>query len=128
MRLSLCALLHNANDVYGPRIAAAPSSVKTTTRLPRREIWTWSSVGTEYSCPSEVRIKNGTNGTRSSRSRTSAIMRALYQKLPIPHHLLAVEPDVEIASHTVDMRFRNPIGAGVLGIRMTKREMNAGNL
>src|SRR5438105_12958004 len=50
-----------------------------------------------------------------------------HQELPAAHYLLAVEPDVEIASHTIDMRFRNPIGAGVLGIRMTKGEMNAGN-
>src|SRR5205823_10173375 len=105
VRLSPVGLLDHAIDVYGPRIAAAPSSVKTTTRLPRREIWTWSSVGTEYSCPSEVRIKNGTNGTRSSRSRTSAITRALYQKLPAAHHWFTVEPDVEIAPHTIDMRF-----------------------
>src|SRR5438309_1074385 len=50
-----------------------------------------------------------------------------HQELPAAHYLLAVEPDVEIASHTIDMRFRNPIGPGVLGIRMTKGEMNAGN-
>src|SRR5437868_10852753 len=103
--LSPVGPLDHAIDVYGPRIAAASSSVKTTIRLPRGEIWTWSTVGTEYSCPSEVRIKNGTNGTRSSRSRTSAITRTLYQKLPAAHHWFTVEPDVEIAPHTIDMRF-----------------------
>src|SRR5205823_9425104 len=50
-----------------------------------------------------------------------------HQELSAAHYLLAVEPNVEIASHTIDMRFRNPIGAGVLGVRMTKGEMNAGN-
>ena len=29
----------------------------------------------------------------------------LHQKLPSLHHLLVVEPDVEIAAHAVDVRF-----------------------
>jgi len=33
------------------------------------------------------------------------ITAELYQKLPFPHYLLAVEPDVEIAADAVDMRF-----------------------
>ena len=111
----------------GPRIAVAPSSVNTTTRLPRGEIVAWSTVGTEYSCPSEVRITNGTNGTRSSRLRTSAIIAALYQKLPIAHHLLTVEPDIEIAAHAVDVRFGSPVRASMLAIGMTERDMDSGN-
>jgi hypothetical protein len=71
---------------------------------------------------------NGTNGTRSRRSRTSAIIAALYQKLPFPHHLLAVEPDVEIPADAVDMRFGSPVRPGVLGVGMTKRNMDSGNL
>jgi hypothetical protein len=39
----------------------------------------------------------------SSRSRTSTIISALYQKFPTTHDLLAVEPDIEIATHTVDV-------------------------
>jgi len=52
----------------------------------------------------------------------------LYQKLPFPHHLLAVEPDVEIPANAVDMRFGSPVRAGVLGVGMTKRDMDSGNL
>ena len=52
----------------------ASSSVNTTTRWPRGEILVWSTVGTEYSCPSDVRIISGTNGTRSRCLRTSAII------------------------------------------------------
>ena len=33
------------------------------------------------------------------------ITAALYQKLPLPHYLLAIEPDIEIATNTVDVRF-----------------------
>lgn len=51
----------------------------------------------------------------------------LYQKLPALHDLLAVEPDVEIAADAVDMRFGSPVRAGVLGIGMTKRDMDSGN-
>src|SRR5438552_14116968 len=81
----------------------------------------------EYSCPSEGRITNGTNGTRSRRLQTSAIIAALYQKLPALHHLLAVEPDVEIAAYAVDVRLGNPVCAGVLGVGMTKRDVDSRN-
>src|SRR5207249_5878754 len=70
---------------------------------------------------------NGTNGTRSRRLRTSAIMTALYQKSSRPHHLLAIEPDIEIAAHTVDVCFGSPVRPGVFGVRMTKSDVNAGN-
>src|SRR6266699_1520619 len=49
------------------------------------------------------------------------------EKLPALHDLLAVEPDVEIAADAVDMSFRNPVCAGVLGIRMTKGNVDARN-
>src|SRR5438309_12095168 len=110
----------------GPRTAVAPSSVTTITRLPRGVMNTWSTVGTEYSCPSEVRMANGLKGTRSIRSRTSAIIWRLYQKFPFPHHLFAVEPDIEIAADAVDMRFGGPIRASVLGIGMAKGNVDAG--
>ena len=32
----------------------------------------------------------------------------LYQKLPAAHHLLIVEPDVEIAADAIDVRFGEP--------------------
>src|SRR5436305_649377 len=70
---------------------------------------------------------NRTNGTRSRRLRTSAIMTALYQKSSRPHHLLAIEPDIEIAAHTVDVCFGSPVRPGVFGVRMTKSDVNAGN-
>src|SRR5439155_5859686 len=50
-----------------------------------------------------------------------------YQKLPSLHHLLAVEPDVEIAADAVDVRFRNPVGAGVLGVWMAESDMDSWN-
>ena len=55
------------------------------------------------------------------------VTAALYQELPVPHYLLAIEPDIEIAANTVDVRFGSPIRAGMLSIRMTKGDMDAGN-
>ena len=55
------------------------------------------------------------------------ITAALYQKLPLPHYLVAIEPDIEIAADAVDMRFGGPVCAGMFGIRMTKRDVDAGN-
>src|SRR5215470_9699377 len=65
-------------------------------------------------------------GTRWRRFRISSITVVLYQKLPFPHHLLAVEPDIEIAAHTVDVRFGNPVCAGVLSVGVTKRNVDPG--
>ena len=53
---------------------------------------------------------------------------ALYQKLPALHDLLAVEPDVEIAADAVDVRFGSPVRAGMLGVGMTKRDVDSRNL
>ena len=47
--------------------------------------------------------------------------------LPPSHHLLAVEPDVEVAADAVDVCFRNPVCASVFGIGMTKSDVDAGN-
>src|SRR5439155_17270182 len=57
----------------------------------------------------------------------SAIIAALYQKLPALHHLLAIKPDVEIAADTIDVRFRNPVCAGVFGVRMTEGNVDSWN-
>ena len=54
-------------------------------------------------------------------------MELSYQKLPFPHYLLAVEPDVEIAADAVDVRFGSPICAGMFGVGMTKRDVDSGN-
>src|SRR5437667_10612827 len=54
-------------------------------------------------------------------------MQKLDQKLPALHYLFIVKPDVEVAADAVDMRFGNPICAGVFGIRMTEGNMDAGN-
>src|SRR6266404_8248839 len=67
------------------------------------------------------------NGTRSRRFRISSITAILYQKFTASHHLLAVEPDIEIAANAVDVGFGNPIRPSVFGIRMTEGDMNAGN-
>ena len=55
------------------------------------------------------------------------ITAGLEQKLTFPHYLLAIEPDIEIATNTVDVRFGSPVCAGVLGIGMTKRDVHPGN-
>ena len=52
---------------------------------------------------------------------------ALHQKSTGSHNLLAVEPHIEITSHAVDVRFGKPLGAGVLAVGITKRNMNAWN-
>src|ERR1700758_4332937 len=51
----------------------------------------------------------------------------LYQKPAAAHHLLTVKPDVEIAADAVDVRFGSPVCAGVLGVGMTKRDVDARN-
>src|SRR5262249_6449608 len=56
------------------------------------------------------------------------ITRRLDQKLSFPHYLLAIEPDIKITADTVDMRFGSPICAGVLGIGMTKSDMDSRKL
>ena len=55
------------------------------------------------------------------------ITAALYQKLPFPHYLLAVEPDVKIAADAVDMRFGSPVCARVLRVRVTESDVNSGD-
>src|SRR6266404_6570944 len=67
------------------------------------------------------------NGTRCRRFRISSITAILYQKLAASHHLLAVEPDIEIAADAVDVCFGNPIRPSVFGIRMTEGDVNTGN-
>jgi len=52
----------------------------------------------------------------------------LYQKLPAPHYLFAIKPDVEIAADAVDMRFGSPVCAGVFCVRMTKSNVDTWNL
>ena len=54
-------------------------------------------------------------------------MGELYQESPTLHHLLIIEPDIEITSNTVDMGFRNPIGSGVFRVWMSERNVNARN-
>src|SRR5262245_54920442 len=56
------------------------------------------------------------------------ITAGLYQKLPFAHYLLAVEPDIEIATDAVDVRFGSPVRASVFGIGMTKRDVYTGKL
>jgi len=68
-------------------------------------------------CASEIKITEAPGGASLVSDK----------KLPALHDLLAVEPDVEIAADAVDMGFRNPVCAGVLGIRMTKGNVDAGN-
>src|SRR5437016_5020687 len=70
-------------------------------------------------------------GTPSSLARQSVDphceSRRSDQKLATLHHLFAIEPDTEVAPDAIDVRFRFPICAGMLGIRMAKCDMHAGN-
>ena len=70
---------------------------------------------------------NGMKATRWRRFLISSITAALYQKLPLTHHLLTVEPDIEIAADAVDVRFGDPVCPGVLGVRMAKGDVDARN-
>ena len=69
------------------------------------------------------------SGDRRNDARNVARSKApeLYRELTAPHHLFAIEPDVEIAADAVNVCFGNPVSSGVLGVRMTKGEVNAGN-
>ena len=49
------------------------------------------------------------------------------QKFSVPHYLFAIEPDVEVAADAVDVRLGHPVCASVLGIRMTKSDVNTGD-
>jgi hypothetical protein len=49
------------------------------------------------------------------------------QELPVPHHLFAIEPDVEIAADAVNVCLGHPVCASVLGIGMTKSDVNTGD-
>jgi hypothetical protein len=51
----------------------------------------------------------------------------LYYELTASHHLFAIEPDIEITADAVDVGLRNPVRAGVLGVRVTKSDVDAGN-
>src|SRR6266540_5072349 len=49
------------------------------------------------------------------------------QEFSAPHYLFAIEPNVEIAADAIDVRFRHPVCAGVLGVGMTKSDVNTGD-
>ena len=49
------------------------------------------------------------------------------QEFAASHHLLAIEPNVEVATDAVDVCFGNPVGASVLGVGMTKSDVDPRN-
>lgn len=49
----------------------------------------------------KISIKSGAK----SRIHVMTAGQALYQKLAFPHYLLAIKPDIKIATDTVDVRF-----------------------
>src|SRR5882672_4905851 len=51
-----------------------------------------------------------------------------HQKLPIPHDLLVIHPDVKLPSHYIDMSRRIPFRPGVCPVWIPKRNMHAGIL
>src|SRR5438876_11375254 len=58
--------------------------------------------------------------------RASSFLKS-HQKRPGAHHLLAIEPDVEVAPDAVDVGLGNPICARMLSIGMTEGDVDAGN-
>ena len=50
-----------------------------------------------------------------------------HQKLAALHHLFAVEPDVEVTANAIDVRLGKPVCSRMLGIRMTKCDVDAGD-
>src|ERR1035437_10144527 len=75
----------------------------------------------------------------SSRARKRACFASEYSRLKrwrwkgskqecsAAHNLAAVDPDVEIAAHDVDVGRRVPVRPGVCAVRITKGDVNAGN-
>src|SRR5258706_2219309 len=51
-----------------------------------------------------------------------------HQKLPIPHDLLVIHPDIELPSHHIDMGRRIPLRPGVRPIRIPERNVHSGIL
>ena len=49
------------------------------------------------------------------------------QEFAASHYLLAIEPNVEVATDAVDVCFGNPVGASVLGVGMTKSDVDPRN-
>src|ERR1019366_8451532 len=49
------------------------------------------------------------------------------QKCSAAHNLAAVDPDVEIAAHDVDVGRRVPVRAGMRAVRIAERDVNAGD-
>src|SRR5436190_20335887 len=83
----------------------------------------------KFGLPSSFVIRASTFGINASMPgqprRGSA---RSHQKLSALHHLLAIKPDVEIAADAVDMCFGKPLGAGVLGVGMTKGDVHSRDL
>src|ERR1035438_2463159 len=50
------------------------------------------------------------------------------QECSAAHDLAAVDPDVEIAAHDIDVGRRVPVRPGVRAVRIAERDVNAGNL
>src|SRR5205823_6585413 len=69
-----------------------------------------SALNSERSCGSIARIRSVSHEKRSTL-----------------HDLLVVEPDVEVAADAIDVRFRDPVRAGVFRIRMAEGDVDAGN-
>src|SRR5947209_583606 len=50
------------------------------------------------------------------------------QKRSAVHNLPAIDPDVELAPHDIDVSGRIPVGAGVGAVRIPERDVDAGDL
>src|SRR6185295_6453197 len=70
----------------------------------------------------ESAVRIGTSLSFAAQSAASA------EKPAALHHLLAVDPDVEVAADAVDVGGGGPGLAGVLGVGMAEGEVDAGEL
>jgi hypothetical protein len=95
-------------------------------------ITAWRNVGVvwrRHGILAPIRSADGKRHERSCHKVLADISNhtsILQQKFTALHHLLVVEPDVEVAANAVDVRFGDPSCAGVLGVRMAKGDVDAG--
>src|SRR6266404_229105 len=82
---------------------------------------------TYFSRADAVRASKNNSSDAPLRSVQAPVRPTLHQEFAGAHHRLAIEPDVEVAPDAIDMRFGNPLCAGVLGVRVTECNVDAGN-
>src|SRR5271165_2539297 len=79
----------------------------------------WASLNYRTICHSEeLRDEEPAVGRRRAALR-------LYQKLPLPHNLLVIHPNIELPPDHVNVRSRIPLSASMRPVRIPKRNVHA---